>query len=196
MYSISDKIENTIIIKKSKFITKLYNINSLTEIKNILDSLKKEYNDSTHICYAYILNFNEKCSDDGEPSKTAGFPMLNVLKKNNLSNILAVVIRYFGGVKLGAGGLTRAYANCITDTLKLSEIVELIPGYFVEIEFNYDKIKMVDYILNDKNIINKEFNDNISYKFYLNEEELKFINELEKLCVKVSINEKTLIKKN
>ena len=196
MYSIDAKIENTIIIKKSKFITKLYSINSIDEIEDIIKALKKEYNDSTHICYGYIFNSIEKCSDDGEPSGTAGIPILNILKKNNLTNILAVVIRYFGGIKLGAGGLTRAYSNCVNDTLKLSNIIELTPGYLIEIEFNYDKVKLIDYMLNNKNIINKEYNDNIVYKFYLNENEISFINELEKVCVHVSINEKILIKKD
>ena len=196
MYSIKKSLENTIIIKKSKFITKLYKINNIEEINNILDKLKKEYKDSTHICYAYIINRNEKCSDDGEPSGTAGLPILNILKKNELTNILAVVIRYFGGIKLGAGGLVRAYSNSINDTLKLTDIIELEEGYLVELEFSYDQVKLVDYILNDKTIINKEYNNNIIYKFYLNEKELNFIPELEKVAIHVSIKDKILIEKN
>ena len=123
MYSINKNIDNTIIIKKSKFITKLYKINSIKEVNGIINDLKSEYKDSTHICYAYILNSIEKCVHDGEPSGTAGLPILNVLKHNNLNYILAIVIRYFGGIKLGAGGLVRAYSNSITDTLKLCDIV-------------------------------------------------------------------------
>ena len=196
MYSIKKSIENTIIIKKSKFITKLYKINNIEEINNILDKLKKEYKDSTHICYAYIFNGNEKCSDDGEPSGTAGLPILNILKKNNLTNMLAVVIRYFGGIKLGAGGLVRAYSNCVNDTLKLTDIIKLEDGYLVEIEFSYDQVKLVDYILNNKTIINKEYNDNIIYKFYLNKDELNFISELEKVVIHVSIKDKVLIEKD
>ena len=195
MYSIKESLENTIIIKKSKFITKLYKINDTEEINNILDKLKKEYKDSTHICYAYILNGLEKCSDDGEPSGTAGLPILNILKKNNLTNILAVVIRYFGGIKLGAGGLVRAYSNSVNDTLKLTNIIELEEGYLVELEFSYDQIKLVDYILNNKTIISKEYNDNIIYKFYLNKYELNFIPELEKVATHVSIKDKILIEK-
>ena len=153
MYSIKDNIENTIIIKKSKFITKLYRVNDINEIKNIIDSLKIEYNDSTHICYAYTVNNIEKSFDDGEPSKTAGIPILNVLKKKNLNNILAVVIRYFGGIKLGAGGLVRAYSSSIVEALKLTDIIKLTEGYLIELEFNYDNLKLVDYILSNKNII-------------------------------------------
>ena len=98
MYSIKKSLENTIMIKKSKFITKLIKINNIEEVNNYLNEIKKEYNDSTHICYAYIVNGKEKCNDDGEPSGTAGRPILNIFKKNNLTNILAIVIRYFGGI--------------------------------------------------------------------------------------------------
>lgn len=195
MYSIKNNVENTTIIKKSKFITKLYKVNSLNEINDILTKLKKIYDDSTHICYAYILNSQEKCFDDGEPSGTAGIPILNILKKNNLTNILGVVIRYFGGIKLGSGGLVRAYSNSITDSLKLTSIIELVNGYLIELEFNYDNIKLVDYILNDKNIVDKKYGDNVIYQFYFNENELKFIPELEKIAIHLSIKDKILIEK-
>lgn len=196
MKSIKNNIENTTIINKSKFITKLYFINSLNEIDNILNEVSKEYKDATHVCFAYILNGKEKCSDNGEPSGTAGIPILNVLKKNNLNNILAIVIRYFGGIKLGAGGLVRAYSNSITNTLNLTEIISLTFGYLVELEFAYDQIKLVDYILNDKKIISKEYNSNIIYKFYLDENELNFIPELEKVAIHLSLKDKVLIKKD
>lgn len=196
MYSIKESIENTIIIKKSKFITKLIKINSIDEVNKYLEETKKEFKDSTHICYAYIVNGQEKCVDDGEPSGTAGLPILNILKKNNLTNVLAIVIRYFGGIKLGAGGLVRAYSNSVNDTLKLTEIIELEEGYLVELEFSYDQVKLVDYILNDKTIINKEYNDNIVYRFYLNKDELNFIPELEKVAIHISIKDKVLIEKD
>ena len=117
MYSIKENIENTIEIKKSKFITKLYKVNNINEVNEILKEINEKYSDSTHICYAYILENTEKCSDDGEPSGTAGIPILNILKKKNLVNVLAIVIRYFGGIKLGAGGLTRAYTKACAGVL-------------------------------------------------------------------------------
>lgn len=196
MYSIKESIQNTIIIKKSKFITKLIKVNNIDEINKYLDEIKKDFKDSTHICYAYIINGHEKCTDDGEPSGTAGLPILNILKKNNLTNILAIVIRYFGGIKLGAGGLVRAYSSSVNDTLKLTDIIKLIEGYLVELEFNYDQLKLVDYILNDKTIISKEYNDNIIYNFYLTKEELNFIPELEKVAIHISIKDKVLIEKD
>lgn len=191
-----NNISNIYTIKKSKFITKLYRIDSLNDTNEILDKLKSEYKDATHICFAYIINGQEKCSDDGEPSGTAGIPILNILKKQKLSNVLAVVIRYFGGIKLGAGGLVRAYSNAVLETLKQTNIIELIEGYLIELEFNYDQVKLIDYMLNDKNIIAKEYHDNITYKFYLNKNELHFVPELERVAIHVSIKDKALIPKD
>lgn len=196
MYSIDKNIDNTIILKKSKFITKLYRADSIEEINNILNNIKSEYQNATHICYGYILNEIEKCSDDGEPSKTAGIPILNVLKKNNLTNVLAIVIRYFGGIKLGAGGLLRAYSNSVIEALNKANIVELTEGYLVELEFKHDQIKLVNYLLNGKEIINKNYDNNVIYSFYLSKDELNFVSELEKIAIHLSLKDKVLITKN
>lgn len=107
-------------INKSKFFAYKYDLNSVDEVKDIINSLKKEHKKARHFCYAYVFNkdmISEKCSDDGEPSGTAGYPILNVIKKKNLTNILVVVVRYFGGIKLGAGGLTRAYTKACAGVL-------------------------------------------------------------------------------
>ena len=193
MYSIQKNVENTIIIKKSKFICKLYRINNFEEINNILEKLKKEYNDSTHICYAYIIDGKEKCNDNGEPSGTAGMPILNVLKKNNLDHILAVVIRYFGGIKLGAGGLTRAYSNSTIEAINNSKIIELVKGYYIQIEFDFSQKKTVDYILNNISIKEITFDTNIIYKLYLSNQDI--INELRNNVMKLTIIEDTYIEK-
>lgn len=196
MYTIENNIDNTIIIKKSKFITKLFKINDISDINNIINNLKIEYKDSTHICYAYILNGLEKCVDDGEPSGTAGLPILNVIKKNDLNYILAVVIRYFGGIKLGAGGLVRAYSNCINDTLKLCNIVELIDGYNISIIFNYDNIKLIDSILSDIIFLNKDYDEMIKYELNISKEKYESIkNILIEKCNSVVINKQILIAK-
>lgn len=196
MYSIKNNVENTIEIKKSKFITKLYKIDSISEINSILEEIDNEHRNATHVCFAYIIDGKEKCSDDGEPSGTAGIPILNILKKKNLTNILAVVIRYFGGIKLGAGGLVRAYSNSVVDTLKETSIIELEEGYLIEAEFSYDQMKLIDYILEDKKIIEKTYDTNVIYKFYLNQAELNFIPELEKTVIHISIKNKVLIEKD
>ena len=95
------------IIKKSKFIVKLIKIDDNSNINKILDDIKKEYTKATHYCYSYVLKNYSKYSDDGEPSGTAGLPILNSINSRNLVNVLCVVIRYFGGIKLGASNLTR-----------------------------------------------------------------------------------------
>ena len=123
MLKIQETFENTIVIQKSVFITKLFRVNSTEEVDSILEAIRKKYWDATHNCYAYIIGDNQeiqKCSDDGEPQKTAGAPMMDALKKNNMTNILAIVTRYFGGTLLGAGGLVRAYSSSVSECLKIA----------------------------------------------------------------------------
>lgn len=105
-------------IKKSKFIGLYYEVTTIEEITQILASLKKEHKKARHIPYAYKINNNVKKSDDKEPSGTAGLPILNIIEKNNLNNCLIIVIRYFGGIKLGAGGLIRAYSSAAKEAIK------------------------------------------------------------------------------
>ena len=108
-------------IKKSKFLGYIFKVETLEEISSILQDIKKEHKKATHITYAFTIKcpFSEKAYDDGEPSGTAGRPILNVIHKNNLENVLLVVVRYFGGIKLGAGGLLRAYSKTASETIKL-----------------------------------------------------------------------------
>ena len=163
MQTIKNNTHNEIIIKNSRFICYLYKIKNTNDVTSLLAKIKKEEKDATHYCYAYIIDNIKKASDDGEPSGTAGIPILKVLDNNNLNNILAIVIRYFGGIKLGANGLIRAYTKSITNTISEDNIVDLIKGYNLNIEFNYDEIKTIDYLLKDTIINNKEFNSTITY---------------------------------
>lgn len=153
--------EETTIINKSKFICVLYKINNISDIDIYLDDIKNKYKGATHYCYAYILDSNKKCSDDKEPSGTAGLPILNVLEKNEMNNVLCIVVRYFGGIKLGAGGLVRAYTNSVTNALE-NNITDIKKGLKLELTFNYDKVKLVDNLVKD-NIIEKSFNEGIKY---------------------------------
>lgn len=194
MKSIKFNIENEFIIKKSKFITKLYFVTSEIEIKNILDKNKNNYKDATHICYAYILNNVQRFNDDSEPSGTAGMPILNVLKNNNLNNVLCIVIRYFGGIKLGAGGLIRAYCSSVSEALNKTEIINVVNGKKIELTFSYDDIKKVNHILNDINIVDKQFDENVKYIIIVKEKNVNsLINQLTELC-NIKIKENTLIK--
>lgn len=194
MKSIKFNIENEFIIKKSKFIAKLYFVTSEIKIKNILDENKTEYKDATHICYAYILNNVERFNDDSEPSGTAGMPILNVLKNNNLNNVLCIVIRYFGGIKLGAGGLIRAYCSSVSEALNKTEIINVVNGKKIELTFSYDDIKKVNHILNNINIVDKQFDENVKYIIIVKEKNVNsLINQLTELC-NIKIKENTLIK--
>ena len=115
---------NEIIIKNSRFICVFMKINSI-DISNILDKIKEEYPKATHYCYAYVYNDIQRFSDDGEPGGTAGMPILNVLENNNLNYVLCIVIRYFGGIKLGAGGLVRAYTKAVTNALDKTKLTDI-----------------------------------------------------------------------
>lgn len=127
MKSIKREMENLIEINKSKFIGIAFPIFSLDDAKIKLSQLSEKYKDATHICYAYTFNGSvEKCSDDGEPSGTAGKPILEILKKRKLDNMLLCVVRFFGGIKLGAGGLVRAYSNSACAVLDLCEVIEFV----------------------------------------------------------------------
>ena len=108
-------------IKKSKFIAYTIDLTSLKDIEPALNQIKQQHKKATHICYAYVYSkeqVKEVANDNGEPSGTAGYPILNVIKKRGLTNIMVVVVRYFGGIKLGAGGLMRAYTKLAAGVLK------------------------------------------------------------------------------
>lgn len=163
MYTIKNNSIKEIIIKNSKFITLLYKVYSLEDIKSTLVNVKILYPNATHYCYAYILNNESKSSDDGEPSGTAGTPILNILESNNLNYILAVVIRYFGGIKLGSSGLIRAYSRSVKEAIKENTLTKLIEGINVNITFSWSNIKQIDYLLKEQIINKKEYLDNITY---------------------------------
>ena len=159
-------------IKYSKFISLIFKVYSKEEVNYYLEKTKEDYPNATHYCYGYVIDNDIKSSDDGEPSKTAGLPILNQITSNNLNYTLIIVVRYFGGVKLGTGLLTRTYAKLARDVIKKENIITLIKGYDIDIIFNYDSIKNIDYILNTSKILTKEFNDTIKYNAHVNEENL------------------------
>ncbi len=193
MRSIASDITNETIIKKSKFICHLYRVNNIEEINSKINDISTTYSDATHNCYAYICGNQKKMSDDGEPSGTAGMPMLNILEMNNLDNILAIVTRYFGGIKLGANGLVRAYSSSVKEALSLTSIITLTDGYLVEIEFNYDKVKSIDYILKNNRITYKSYQNNIIYHFEIASDKVDQLKEIENHVIHYKIIKKVLI---
>ena len=187
MKSIETNITSEYIINKSRFITCLFKVNNLEEINNYLEQIKNEYKDATHYCYSYIIDNIKRFNDDGEPNGTAGMPILNVLENNDLNYVLCIVIRYFGGIKLGAGGLVRSYTKSVTTALEKANIIDIKEGYKIEIVFTYDQNKVIDLILRDEKILNKDYNDNVKYEILINKENYDLINKLEICCIRVSI---------
>lgn len=179
MKTINEKFINEIEIKNSRFITILVNINDTTNISEIIKQIKIDYPKATHYCYAYVTENYQKASDDGEPGGTAGIPMLNVLLKENMVNILAIVIRYFGGIKLGAGGLVRAYTKSVKEALDNANTISVVRGYKVKICTSYNEQKNLDYVLRNFEVINKEYQEKITYFALIPNDELSIIDNFE-----------------
>lgn len=146
MYTISKDYRKETVIEKSRFICTLKKVSSETEAQEFIKAIKKEFWDATHNCSAYIVDeLAQRSSDDGEPSGTAGIPMLEVLRKNQLVGTAAVVTRYFGGIKLGAGGLVRAYGGSVAGAIKECGLAQRI--LMSRFSFTYD-VNSVGRILN------------------------------------------------
>ncbi len=154
------KNTSTFLIKKSKFIVNTYNVFNEEEALNLISEIKDKYRDASHNCYAYIIDNIKRFNDDGEPSGTAGMPILNILEKKELNYSLVIVTRYFGGIKLGANGLIRAYCKC---TLESINIFELFEGKTIEIEFDYKDEKYLNSIIKKEDILESFYNEKIKY---------------------------------
>ncbi len=182
MNSVDNDYINTYVVNKSKFISILCPVNNIEDITYKLTYYKDKYKNATHYCTAYIIDNYSKYNDDGEPSGTAGMPILNILKKNNLNHILCIVIRYFGGVKLGSGGLIRAYSTAVKEVIDISNIITLCEGYLITIKFAYNNNKVIDNLLENK-VVKKAFAEDVYYTFEISKERFTKINDiLEKLC--------------
>jgi uncharacterized YigZ family protein len=175
-----------IVEKKSRFIANIYNVESKEEAEEKIKQIKKKYYDAKHHCFAFSIieenGITQKSSDDGEPSGTAGAPILNIIKSNNLQNVVIIVTRYFGGILLGTGGLTRAYSEAAGKVVEQSELIQKEPGMEVELEIAYNDNEKFKYYCqkNNINIIKIEYTENILYKIELNEKEYKKIEEINK----------------
>ena len=165
MKTIAKAVESEINVKKSQFICHLFPTKTKKESKEIIIKVNEKYSDATHNCTAYIVSDGEGFDDDGEPGGTAGKPMINVLRKNDLHNVTAVVTRYFGGVKLGAGGLVRAYSKSVLEAINEAEILEVELYDVYTLIFEYSEIKTVDGEVRTNNleVVNKDYSDKVSY---------------------------------
>lgn len=162
MIYLENKVTHKITIEKSEFIAVITPIKSTDETALVLKDIKKAYPKANHYCSAYVLDNTQGSNDDGEPSGTAGVPILEILNGHQLKNVYAVVVRYFGGIKLGAGGLIRAYAKTTKEALYQASYLkkEITKNY--TITFSYDKINVIDAIFNDY-IVHKTFLTDVAY---------------------------------
>lgn len=183
--------------KKSRFIANIFHVENVTEADEKIKQINKKYYDAKHNCYAYIVDGIEKCSDDGEPSKTAGAPMLDILKKNQFTNVLLIVTRYFGGILLGTGGLVRAYSEATKRAIENSDVVEIVSGERYIIEVSYENVNNVLYWCNKLNIKICENVYETSIKLTIEstkEDKEKLINNVEIENIKV-VNSNIFIEK-
>ena len=188
--TIKEEITNEIEIKNSRFITRIFKADQ-ENIPLYLNQVKQEYPKATHYCYAYISKNCQKSFDDNEPTGTAGKPILNVLEKEKLEKVLVIIIRYFGGIKLGAGGLIRAYTKATTEALQKATFQEVVDAYKIMIQFPYTDEKKITYLLKEENIIKKEFQEEITYWAIIEKEKLPELNN-----IKYEIIEETTIKRD
>ncbi len=165
-----------LIEKKSRFIATTKPASSEEEAAGFVESLRKKYWDASHNCYAYVIGERgqlQKCSDDGEPSQTAGRPMLDVLLGEGVRDICVVVTRYFGGTLLGTGGLVRAYSGAVQEGLKHSKIVEKRPGSQVRIVTDYTGIGKIQYIQAKRKLtaLDTQYTDHVELTLMVPQEE-------------------------
>ncbi|MGT2934035.1 YigZ family protein [Streptococcus catagoni] len=169
-------------IKKSRFITSIYRIKSEDEAKTIIAEIKKEHFKANHSCFAMILGEKsqlKRSSDDGEPSGTAGLPILTVLEKLELTNILVLVTRYFGGIKLGTGGLIRAYSSATSEALKSAQLIEVKEQAGFRISLSYSQYQQFSQFLELEGLEEneREFTEQILSSIYFDPDREKEVED-------------------
>ena len=176
MYTIDQEYKVSQIINKSTFICYLFPVSTPEEAMEKINQIRKTHYDATHNCYAMITGLDiisARSSDDGEPAKTAGIPIYEVLNKNNLTNILAVVTRYFGGIKLGAGGLIRAYSGSVSLALKEAKLIKIEKRIKIQFSFNYSYVNEINKLFNKEIEVSKDFASLVTYTYEVLEEDLE-----------------------
>jgi len=196
MITISKHVECDIVEKKSKFIANIYPVQSKEEAEIKIKELKKKYFDARHNCSSYRVledgKILEKASDDGEPSGTAGGPMLNILQKNDLCNIVIIVTRYFGGILLGTGGLVRAYSDVTLNAIEKAEKIEIVLGKEYKVKVDYSNLENLKYYArkNNINITKIEYENEIICHLEIKKEDVdKFLIDIENRKINIIENE-------
>ncbi|MBN2788717.1 MAG: YigZ family protein [Candidatus Delongbacteria bacterium] len=160
-------------IKGSRFIGSIFKTESKEEAEEQLEMIRKKNYSATHNCFAYTVGIDQpvtRFSDDGEPSGTAGRPMMNVLESSGLSNVLLVVTRYYGGTKLGTGGLMKAYSEAAKEVISNSKIIDVEIKISVEFDYVYDSTSMIMNLINkyEAEIVEEKYGDQVSMRIMLN----------------------------
>ena len=169
-------------IKKSRFICSIARVSSEEEAQQFITSIQAANKKATHNCFAYMIGDNDRIqreSDNGEPSGTAGIPILESLKLAKIHNVVAVVTRYFGGIKLGAGGLIRAYSNTTTEAIHQAGLVQRIKQAILKITVTYALHDLLLYYLKENNleVAGEEYGVNVETSIYVNETDLEDVKE-------------------
>ena len=176
-------------VKRSRFIANISPCNNKQEAEEFINKISSKYHDAKHNCYAYITKEHEKFSDDREPHGTAGKPIYDILKYNNICNACIVVTRYFGGILLGTGGLTHAYSDAANEALKISETVEMQLCSFFKGEFEYKDMSLVQNVCNSLGLKLEEgeYTEKINAVVVVKKElEEQFLSKIEeKSCKKI-----------
>ena len=179
---VKNDVENEIIIEKSRFITYVKKTPCEEQAKDFVESIRKKHPFATHNCYAYVSDGGKtaRFSDDGEPQGTAGIPMLEVLKNRNLKDTTVVVTRYFGGIKLGAGGLVRAYSSSTSLALDKAGVEENLLADVYKITFGYDKYSLFLKFIEGKKhkVVSSEFNQDVTVNIAIPTTDTNFTNKL------------------
>lgn len=166
---IKEEYREEIVIQKSRFIACLKTCRSEEEARSYIEEIRKEFSDASHVCTAFSIGENreiQRSSDNGEPAGTAGVPMLESIKKSDINDVCACVVRYFGGIKLGAGGLIRAYSGSVSDALKHAPKVKDVPVFIYNITYDYSLVGNIEsYLRRNGSILDTEYSDKVSVAF-------------------------------
>lgn len=201
MYRIKDLVIDEFTINKSQFITYLQRAENEEQASDFIAQIKKEHPKASHHCQAMLINESlQGSNDDGEPSGTAGIPMLEILRKKNMELIVAVVVRYYGGVKLGAGGLIRAYSKGVNDALNRTTLYKVLNMDKYEVIVDYKYADQIEHLLQDKELLHKDYQMQVSFTYLNNDENFNnqiremtsgqaIIKKLENVEVEVAIKE-------
>ena len=179
MYTVLERVEAQITKDRSIFIAILFHVTSIENVKQYLEAAREDFPKAKHYCYAYVIDDKEKCSDDGEPSKTAGRPLLELLKKKNLNETLIVVVRYFGGVLLGASRLMSTYIEVGVNVIDHADIVEIAERYIYHASLTYSEFDTLKRLIKreDFSLENLIYGDKIDVDILCNEDDASKLTE-------------------